>query len=233
MSTSARSGGWRPALGAYRRRNSRSRAPRTRCERSFTRGRIEVSVIEPGDQHGDLAPGRRSRGHDPGSRRRRASLYAWYGDRKIADGRAGLEPEKVVERIAHALTARRPARATSSAPRRGSRSRSPAAARPRVRRADRACSAPDAASGRRRHPPRRLASSRSGRSAPDDKDAIAAGFERLSPESRYRRFFAPLQRLTARDLEYLTEVDHHDHEAVIGFDAATGDPVGVARLHPQ
>jgi GNAT superfamily N-acetyltransferase len=65
--------------------------------------------------------------------------------------------------------------------------------------------------------------------SPRDKDAIAAGFERLSPESRYRRFFAPLQRLTARDLEYLTEVDHHDHEAVIGFDAATGDPVGVAR----
>ena len=64
---------------------------------------------------------------------------------------------------------------------------------------------------------------------PDDKDAIVAGFERLSPQSRYRRFFAPLQRLTARDLEYLTEVDHHDHEAVIGFDAATGDPVGVAR----
>lgn len=64
---------------------------------------------------------------------------------------------------------------------------------------------------------------------PRDKDAIVAGFERLSPESRYRRFFAPLQRLTARDLEYLTEVDHHDHEAVIGFDAATGDPVGVAR----
>lgn len=64
---------------------------------------------------------------------------------------------------------------------------------------------------------------------PDDKDAIVAGFERLSPQSRYRRFFAPLQQLTARDLEYLTEVDHHDHEAVIGFDAATGDPVGVAR----
>jgi GNAT superfamily N-acetyltransferase len=64
---------------------------------------------------------------------------------------------------------------------------------------------------------------------PRDKDAIVAGFERLSPESRYRRFFAPLQRLSPRDLEYLTEVDHHDHEAVIGFDAATGDPVGVAR----
>jgi GNAT superfamily N-acetyltransferase len=63
----------------------------------------------------------------------------------------------------------------------------------------------------------------------DDKDAIVAGFERLSPESRFRRFFAPLQRLTARDLAYLTEVDHRDHEAVIGFDAATGEPVGVAR----
>jgi len=64
---------------------------------------------------------------------------------------------------------------------------------------------------------------------PEDKGAIAAGFERLSPESRYRRFFAPLERLTARDLAYLTEVDHHDHEALIGFDAARREPVGVAR----
>jgi GNAT superfamily N-acetyltransferase len=65
---------------------------------------------------------------------------------------------------------------------------------------------------------------------PDDKGAIAAGFERLSPESRYRRFFAPLERLTDRDLAYLTEVDHHYHEALIGFDAASGEPVGVARF---
>ena len=64
---------------------------------------------------------------------------------------------------------------------------------------------------------------------PDDKSAIAAGFERMSPESRFRRFFAPLQRLSERDLAYLTEVDHHDHEAVIGFDAGTREPVGVAR----
>jgi GNAT superfamily N-acetyltransferase len=64
---------------------------------------------------------------------------------------------------------------------------------------------------------------------PRDKSAIVEGFERMSPQSRYRRFFAPLQRLTSRDLTYLTEVDHHDHEALIGFDAVTGDPVGVAR----
>lgn len=62
----------------------------------------------------------------------------------------------------------------------------------------------------------------------DDKDAIAAGFERLSPESRYRRFFTPMSRLSAADLRYLTEVDHDDHEAVVAFDAE-GGPVGVAR----
>jgi GNAT superfamily N-acetyltransferase len=65
---------------------------------------------------------------------------------------------------------------------------------------------------------------------PEDKGAIADGFERMSPESRYRRFFAPLQRLSAHDLAYLTEVDHRDHEALIGFDATTGEPVGVARF---
>jgi GNAT superfamily N-acetyltransferase len=64
---------------------------------------------------------------------------------------------------------------------------------------------------------------------PEDKAAIVAGFERMSPESRYRRFFAPLDRLSERDLAYLTEVDHHDHEALIGFEAATREPVGVAR----
>ena len=64
---------------------------------------------------------------------------------------------------------------------------------------------------------------------PGDKDAIAAGFERMSAQSRYRRFFAPLEELSPRDLRYLTEVDHHDHEALIAFDRATGAPVGAAR----
>jgi GNAT superfamily N-acetyltransferase len=63
---------------------------------------------------------------------------------------------------------------------------------------------------------------------PDDKDALVRGFERLSPESRYRRFFAPLDRLSRRDLAYLTEVDHHDHEALIAHSVA-GEPLGVAR----
>ncbi len=64
---------------------------------------------------------------------------------------------------------------------------------------------------------------------PQDKGAIASGFERMSGESRYRRFFAPLHRLSERDLAYLTEVDHRDHEALVGFDAESRQSVGVAR----
>lgn len=63
---------------------------------------------------------------------------------------------------------------------------------------------------------------------PGDKEAIASGFERMGPESRYRRFFSPLKRLSEADLRYLTELDHHDHEAVIAF-GPDGDTVGVAR----
>ena len=45
-----------------------------------------------------------------------------------------------------------------------------------------------------------------------DKDLLLRGFERLSPESRYRRFLAPMPQLTEAMVRYLTEVDHHDHE---------------------
>jgi GNAT superfamily N-acetyltransferase len=65
---------------------------------------------------------------------------------------------------------------------------------------------------------------------PDDKEAIADGFDRLSTRSRYRRFFAPLERLTPADLRYLTEVDHHAHEALIAYDKETGQSLGVARF---
>ena len=64
---------------------------------------------------------------------------------------------------------------------------------------------------------------------PDDKRRLAAAFDRLSPETRYRRFFAPLQRLSPQDLRYLTEVDHHDHEAIAAVNPENGSIVGVAR----
>ena len=64
---------------------------------------------------------------------------------------------------------------------------------------------------------------------PEDRDALAAGFERLSPEARYRRFFSGISRLRERDLEYLTNVDHRRHEAIVAFDPESGELVGVAR----
>ena len=65
---------------------------------------------------------------------------------------------------------------------------------------------------------------------PADKALLADGFARLSPESRYRRFLAPLPQLSDAQLRYFTEVDHHDHEALAALDATTGRGVGVARF---
>ena len=64
---------------------------------------------------------------------------------------------------------------------------------------------------------------------PDDRAGLAQGFERLSPESRYRRFFGPVAHLSERDLDYLTRVDHRDHEALVAIEEETGEGVGVAR----
>jgi GNAT superfamily N-acetyltransferase len=49
---------------------------------------------------------------------------------------------------------------------------------------------------------------------PDDKDILRAGFERLSPASRYARFLAPKHALTDDELRYLCEVDHESHVAI-------------------
>jgi GNAT superfamily N-acetyltransferase len=65
---------------------------------------------------------------------------------------------------------------------------------------------------------------------PADKAALAAGFERLSELSRYRRFLSPTPHLTSRQLTYLTDVDHHDHEALVAVEPASRDGLGVARF---
>ena len=62
-----------------------------------------------------------------------------------------------------------------------------------------------------------------------DKQLLLRGFERLSPESRYRRFLVAMSELSDEDVRYLTEIDHHDHEAIIALDEMTGDGIGVAR----
>ena len=65
---------------------------------------------------------------------------------------------------------------------------------------------------------------------PEDKDALTRAFQRLSEQSRYQRFMTAVSELSESQLRYLTEVDHSDHEALIAFDAATGEGVGVARF---
>ena len=65
--------------------------------------------------------------------------------------------------------------------------------------------------------------------APEDKPLIAASFERLGEESRYRRFFTSKKELSAAELDYLVDVDHRDHEAIIAVDRLSGEAVGVAR----
>jgi RimJ/RimL family protein N-acetyltransferase len=65
---------------------------------------------------------------------------------------------------------------------------------------------------------------------PDDKPLLADAFSQLSDESRYRRFFTPLRDLDPERLAYLTELDHHDHEALLALDAPDGACVGVARF---
>jgi RimJ/RimL family protein N-acetyltransferase len=64
---------------------------------------------------------------------------------------------------------------------------------------------------------------------PADAPLLASAFAELSPESRYRRFFTPMRELDAQHLTYLTDVDHHDHEALVALDASSGSCAGVAR----
>jgi RimJ/RimL family protein N-acetyltransferase len=49
--------------------------------------------------------------------------------------------------------------------------------------------------------------------APSDKDELAKGLRRLSPESIHRRFLSPKASFSRSELRYLTEVDGHDHLA--------------------
>jgi RimJ/RimL family protein N-acetyltransferase len=62
-----------------------------------------------------------------------------------------------------------------------------------------------------------------------DKDAIRSAFEHLAPESRYARFLALFDTLSDAQLRYLTEVDHHDHEALVAYEPEGGRGVAVAR----
>lgn len=69
---------------------------------------------------------------------------------------------------------------------------------------------------------------------PDDREVLRAGFDRLSPASRYARFLAPKTSLSDDELRYLCDVDQENHVAIGAVrddDPAFG--LGIARFIRQ
>ncbi|HEY8514889.1 MAG TPA: GNAT family N-acetyltransferase [Candidatus Binatia bacterium] len=69
---------------------------------------------------------------------------------------------------------------------------------------------------------------------PADAEELRAGFARLSPASRYRRFFTPIQRLPESMLRRLTATDGWNHVALVAETIPVYDeppePLGVGRF---
>jgi RimJ/RimL family protein N-acetyltransferase len=66
---------------------------------------------------------------------------------------------------------------------------------------------------------------------PQDRQRLVEGLRRLSPASRYLRFHSAVDHLSEAQLDYLSKVDHVDHEAIVAIDLERPDRpgVGVAR----
>ena len=67
--------------------------------------------------------------------------------------------------------------------------------------------------------------------SPSDKNALKAGLNHLSSQSRYFRFFQHKQQLTAKELRFFTEIDFVNHVALVAIimDKGMEEPVGVGR----
>jgi GNAT superfamily N-acetyltransferase len=61
-----------------------------------------------------------------------------------------------------------------------------------------------------------------------DRDLLVRGFDRLGPESRYRRFLTPMRKLGEKAVRYMTELDHHDHEAMVALEKRGEEGIGDA-----
>lgn len=62
---------------------------------------------------------------------------------------------------------------------------------------------------------------------PEDRMRLAEGLRLLSPRSRYLRFHSGVNQLTDEQLDYLTEVDGHDHVAWVAVNPDEPDEPGM------
>ena len=62
-----------------------------------------------------------------------------------------------------------------------------------------------------------------------DRAGLASAIRHLSDETRYLRFATAKPHLTKRELDFLVDVDHHRHEAILAVDPSTGRAVAVVR----
>ena len=62
---------------------------------------------------------------------------------------------------------------------------------------------------------------------PEDKPTLRQGFQRLSPQSVYHRFFQAKKELSEAELRYLTELDFVDHVALLATLEEMGVELGI------
>ena len=66
---------------------------------------------------------------------------------------------------------------------------------------------------------------------PEDAGAFTRFFESLSPEDVRLRFFASLRSLSPRQLARFTQIDYARAMAFVAIDQASGEMLGVGRVH--
>ncbi len=68
---------------------------------------------------------------------------------------------------------------------------------------------------------------------PEDKEVLRVGFQRMSAESRFKRFLSYKMSLTERELRYFTDIDGETHFALAAGQPLVGggvEGIGTARF---
>jgi GNAT superfamily N-acetyltransferase len=63
-----------------------------------------------------------------------------------------------------------------------------------------------------------------------DAGKLLTIFDGMGTQSRWLRFLTPKRHLLPNELRYFTEVDHHNHEALLAVNLRDGRGLGVARF---